>query len=106
MRVLLDESVPRDLSDHLSEHTVSSVQDEGWQGQSNGALLMLASARFDVLVTADQNLPHQQNLRDFEIGVVILIARKNRLVDYLPLMPSLREGLATVKAGEAIRVAL
>ena len=106
MRVLLDESVARDLGDHLQEHSVSTVRDEGWQGESNGALLRVASSRFDVFLTADQNLPHQQNLSQFTIGVVILVARQNRLMDYLPLLPLLKEALESVRPGEAIRVAL
>ncbi|MCZ0937990.1 MAG: hypothetical protein OXJ55_05105 [Caldilineaceae bacterium] len=34
----------------------------GWQGGENGELLQLAAARgFDALITADRNMPHQQN---------------------------------------------
>ena len=48
MKVLLDESIPRDLRDHLPDHDVTTVRDTGWQGKSNGELLELASPHFDV----------------------------------------------------------
>ena len=104
MRILLDESVPKDLQDHLPRHEVVTVQESGWQGKSDGELLRLAAPNFDVLITADQNLPYQQNPAKFELGVVILGASRNRLADYKPLLPRLREELAEVRAGEAVRV--
>ena len=107
MKVLLDESIPRDhLRDHLPDHDVTTVRGAGRQGKLNGEWLTLASSHFDVLITADQNLPHQQNLAGFDIGVVVLVAQRNRLLEYLPLLPVLRAGLAGVQPGEAIRVAL
>lgn len=35
----------------------------GWSGTRNGPLLELAAPEFDVLLTADQNLEHQQDVR-------------------------------------------
>ena len=32
----------------------------GWSGQKNGALLALAESEFDVLITIDQSIEHQQ----------------------------------------------
>ena len=104
MKLLLDESVPRRLMDHLKEHETATVRDEGWQSKDNGELLQLASGRFDVLVTADQNLRHQQNLPKYEIAVVVIMAHTNRLQDYLPLIPRLLETLKTVQAGRAVEV--
>ena len=63
VRVLLDESVPRQLAPLLSSHSVSTVPREGWAGLDNGELLDRAVQRFDVLVTGDQSLQYQQNPR-------------------------------------------
>ena len=104
MRVLLDECVPKDLRDHLSGHEVVTVQESGWQGRPDGELLRLAAPHFDALITADQNLPYQQNLAQFELGVVIIIAPRNRLADYIPLMSLLRDELTKVKPGMAARI--
>lgn len=69
MRILLDESAPRGLRQLLGRHDVRTVQDQGWQGNENGDLLALASEDFDVFITPDQNLPHQQAISDFDIAV-------------------------------------
>lgn len=62
MRILLDESWPRPLARLLPDHEVRTVGAMGWAGKRNGELLRLAAAEFDALLTADQNLEHQQNL--------------------------------------------
>lgn len=56
MRVLLDECVPRQLRRELPGHDVRTVQEMGWTGTENGALLHLANGRFDVLLTVDQRI--------------------------------------------------
>ena len=100
MRVLLDESLPRSLTRHLSGVAVETVFDRNWSGLKNGELLTLASAHFDVFLTADQNLKYQQNLTGYDIGVVVLAAVTNRLTDLLPLLPLALEGCRAVEAGE------
>jgi len=62
MKVLLDECVPKRLANEFHNHDVSTVTKEGWSGTKNGDLLKLATRRFDVFVTVDQNLEYQQNL--------------------------------------------
>ena len=62
MRILLDESLPVELKLEFAGHDVRTVQETGWSGLRNGDLLARSVTRFDVLVTADQNLRHQQNL--------------------------------------------
>jgi hypothetical protein len=56
----------------LDGHDVSSVRNEGWRGKSNGDLLNLLANRFDVLVTSDRNISHQQNLVGRDLSVVIM----------------------------------
>ena len=104
MKVLLDECVPRKLKRELTEHEVLTVTEYGWSGIKNGKLLTLAEAEFDVFLTIDQNLKYQQNLKAFHIGVILLVARNNRLKTLLPLMPEAREALKNIKAGDFVRV--
>ena len=54
MRLLLDECVPKRLKRELLGHEVKTVQDMGWAGIKNGALLKLADGQFDALLTVDQ----------------------------------------------------
>ena len=62
MKVLLDECTPHVLTRLLTDFEITSVQDLGWSGITNGSLLQLAETQFDVLITSDKNLKHQQNL--------------------------------------------
>lgn len=60
MRLLLDECIPKRLKRELLGHEVRTVQDMGWSGIKNGALLRLADGRFDALLTVDQGIEYQQ----------------------------------------------
>ncbi len=105
MRILLDECVPRPLRRELTGHDVSTIQEMGWAGKKNGELLALvAGAGFEVLLTVDQNLRHQQNLAASEVAVVVMVAPSNRLADLVPLVPKLEAALSSIQAGGAVEV--
>jgi hypothetical protein len=104
VRVLLDECLPRRLKRELVGHDVKTAPEVGWASKSNGALLALASAEFDVFLTSDRNPSHQQNLSAFDIAVIVLIAASNRIDDLRPLVPRILEALVTAKAGTVTSV--
>ncbi len=103
-RVLLDESVPRQLARVLEGYVVSTVQAEGWSGLKNGDLLRTAMELFDVVVTADRGMRYQQNLTGIDVCVVVMVARSNRLSDLLPLVPDLRAAMDAGVPGSIIEV--
>jgi hypothetical protein len=71
--VLPDESAPVQVRRALPAHDVDTVDRLGWKGKENGELLSAAEqAGFDVLVVADKNLRHQQNLQGRRIALVEL----------------------------------
>jgi predicted nuclease of predicted toxin-antitoxin system len=104
MRLLLDECVPKRLGRLLAPHEVQTVQQAGWSGLKNGELLAKAADSFDVFVTVDQGIRHQQNLTEVEICVVALVAASNDIRDLEPLVPKMLEALTRAKPGMAIRV--
>ncbi len=105
MRVLLDECVPKRLGRHLVGHTVSTVTHEGWSSQKNGVLLgSMSAAGFEVLVTVDQGLRYQQNVRAFGIAVIVLHSVSNQIEDLLPLVPGILAVLATIRSGDVADV--
>lgn len=105
MRVLLDEQLPRRLARELTGHNVRTVQQVGWSGLKNGELLgRAADDGFEVFLTADQNLQFQQNISRARLGVVVLVASSNKLVDLLPLVPRALEAISRCAAGQVIRV--
>ena len=104
MRLLLDESLPRPLSDLLVSHDVHTVTQMGWTSLGNGALLRQAAAKFEALLTADQNIEFQQNLNTLPIAVVVLVADSNRLESLEPLVPDLLRVLETLQPKCFVRV--
>ncbi len=63
MRVLLDEMLDRRLKRWLPEGVEAvTVRERGWDSKKNGELLAFAEKEFDVLLTTDRGIPHQQDL--------------------------------------------
>jgi hypothetical protein len=61
MVILFDHGTPRGIARALQGHTVKEARAQGWDTLNNGDLLRAAEeAGFDVLLTTDTNLPHQQ----------------------------------------------
>ena len=104
MRILLDENLPADLAAELVGHEVSTITPLGWQGIKNSELLRRARGRFEVLVTMDRNLEFQQNVAGFEVTILVLLARSNRMVHLRPLVPAILTALKTLRPGELRRV--
>lgn len=94
MRILLDENLDWRLRRDLPGHEVESVPLLGWAGIQNGELLRKAiAAGFEVIVTMDGNMVHQQNIARYAIAVIALRAKSNRLDD---TRPQLRQVLAVL----------
>ncbi|MGH2607751.1 MAG: hypothetical protein ACRDHF_01565 [Tepidiformaceae bacterium] len=61
----------------------------------------MAAKEFQIFVTVDRNLSFQQNLPAFDIAVIVLRAKSNRLADLQPLVPELLATIPTAKRGVA-----
>jgi hypothetical protein len=73
MLILLDQATPLPIRPYLEGHTVRTAAQQGWDELSNGELLAAAEgAGFDILLTTDRNMRHQQNLAGRRIAVVVL----------------------------------
>jgi hypothetical protein len=96
--------LPRPLGALLSGHTASTVQELGWTSLKNGELLRRAADRFDVLLTADQNLEYQQNLATLPVAVVVMVSGSNRLEALEPLVPSVLDLLKSLQPKTLRRV--
>jgi hypothetical protein len=103
MLVLFDQGTPVPLRRYLALHTVTTIFEKGWNTMQNGELLRTAEGEgFEVLVTTDQNLKHQQNLRGRRLALIVLMTtswpRIERKVDRVIA------ALNSVKPGEYIEV--
>lgn len=74
MRILFDKNVPVGVRRFLSHHDVRTLVETGWSPQlENGELLNAAEAAgFDVIITSDQNIRYQQNLRGRNLALIVL----------------------------------
>ncbi len=89
MKLLLDESVPRQLGRCFPEtFEVRTVQQMGWAGRKNGDVLKRAATHgFDAFITADQGVEYQQNPNTLPTAVLVLIASRTRVQELRPLVP-------------------
>jgi len=74
MRILFDQGTPVGIRTALRSHYVRTARQLGWGTLTNGDLLPQAEAAgFDVLVTTDQNIPHQQNFSGRKLALVVIL---------------------------------
>ena len=106
MRVLLDECIDARFAPHVVGFDTQTVLGKGWSGISNGKLLALAQAEFNVFVTVDKNLSFQQHLPKFSIAVILIHCKSNRVQDLLEVLPNLLAAIPTAPAGQVTRVAV
>lgn len=81
-----------------------TVREQGWGSKENGELLELAEKEFDVMLTTDKGLPHQQSLARFELAVVLLRAGSNAYGDLTPLMDEAVAALSSIAPGTVTRI--
>ena len=72
MKILFDQGTPAPLRQVLKQHKVLTAYEMGWSRLDNGKLLAAAEAEFDLLVTTDQTLQHQQRLTGRYLAILIL----------------------------------
>ena len=72
-KVLFDNGTPKGIAPSLTGHRVTRARKLGWHLLSNGELLKQAEAGgFDVLLSTDKRIQHQQSLTGRHIAVVVL----------------------------------
>ena len=103
MKILFDASTPAPLAWFLRGHEVTRADQLGWQGLENGKLLDAAErAGFDLLLTWDQNVRHQQNFTSRRLALIILSS------NHWPTLRAVAARIATavdfVRAGQIVSV--
>ena len=104
MRILIDECLNWRLSRAMSGHACVSVQRMGWGGIRNGELLALAAKEFDLFLTGDRNLSLQQDIRKYNIRVVVLHSPSTQLHVTLPLISKVLAALPSLLPGQVLDV--
>ena len=99
MKVLFDHGTPAPLRDYIPEHAVDTAAEKGWAELSNGDLLDQAeSEEYELLITTDQSMRHQQNLSRRSMAIIVL--RSNRWPDVRLCIDDIRAALEGIQPGE------
>ncbi len=104
MRILIDECVDPRVKPLFGDHSVATVHEQGWDSLEDGPLLTVAQKEFDVPVTIDGSLQHQQNLATFQIAVVVVHVPKNQLPHYRVVQEELLAAIEKARPGVVIHV--
>lgn len=73
MLILFDNGTPSPLKHSLKGHVIVEAIERGWERLQNGELIAAAEAAgFDLLLTTDKNIRHQQNLAGRKIAFIVL----------------------------------
>jgi len=95
MKVIIDECVPSIVKIGLPSRRIVTVQEMGWAGINNGKLLQLIAADFDVFITSDKNLRHQQNLTTLDLAIILLPSNQVPAVE--ALLPVIDDALNDIQ---------
>jgi hypothetical protein len=94
MRVLLDNNVHYRFGGLIQGHDVLHVQDIGWEQLRNGDLIDAAEREgFEVIVTGDKQMQHQQAISSRRISIMILNSLFLKWEYIAPLAPMINEAL-------------
>lgn len=102
MKIIIDECVPSIVKRKLPSHNIVTVQEMGWAGIKNGQLLGLVAVDFDVFITSDKNLRHQQNLASFDLAVIMLPSNQVPVVE--ALLPQIDEAIKKITVRDFIEI--
>jgi predicted nuclease of predicted toxin-antitoxin system len=104
IRILFDHCVTRKLARHLQSQNIEFAGRIGWADLKDGPLLDAMSGRFDILITTDQNLRHQQSMMGRSVAVIVLQAPSGHVRYLATLVPEIERAIATVKPGDLVIV--
>lgn len=105
MKILIDECLPKRLKSYLDEFDVYTASEMGWSSLKNGNLLSEAiAANFDIMLTADKQIQHQQNMNKYDMAIVIFDVKRNKIEMLVPLLPILKLEISTYQKGNIYTV--
>ena len=105
MKILLDECLPLDFRHSFPGHDAHSAEWASLKGKKNGELLRDAElAGYEILLTVDQGIPHQQNLAGRKLSIIAIRSQTNQMEDLLPLVDAILNALETMTPGQIVPI--
>ena len=103
MKILFDHGTPAPLRHHLRKHSVDRSAERGWELLDSGELLRRAEEEgYEIIVTTDQSMRHQQNLAGRRLAIVVLLATAWPRVQHRTA--EIRAAIEEVRPGELTEV--
>jgi predicted nuclease of predicted toxin-antitoxin system len=82
VKILLDECLPLDFRHSFPHHEAQTVQWAGLKSKKKGELLRAAeNAGYDVFLTIDQGIPHQQESPGRKLAIIVIRSKTNQIED-------------------------
>lgn len=92
MKILLDECVTKKLKKFLSAHECFTVSQMKWNGLKNGKLMeKCAENDFDILLTIDKNFLSQQNLKKYNLTVIVFDSETSKIEELKKFIPAFEQ---------------
>jgi len=105
MKIIIDECLPKRITQFFPEDEVWTVPQIGLGGSKDNVLLDELDARdIEVFVTIDGNIEYQQQFKNRVFGTVIIRAVSNRFSDLLHSKDDLLEAVKNVTSGNIIHI--
>ena len=105
MKILLDECLPIDFRHNFPHHDAHTAQWAGLKSKKNGELLIAAEAAgYEVLLTVDQGIPHQQYSAGRKLSIILVRSQTNQIEDLLPFVDAILNALKTITSGQIVTI--
>lgn len=96
--------LPADVASIFEGHSVATVKAAGFTGLTNGELIRRAAvAGYAVVVTADRNMPAQQNIPGS--GIALVLVPGNRMAEIMPRAIEIQAAVDGARPGTVTRLA-
>jgi hypothetical protein len=77
------------------------------KGKKNGELLRMAElAGYEVLLTVDQGIPHEQNLAGRNLSIILLHSRTSQIEELLLLLDAILKAVESIQPGQIVAIPL
>ncbi len=105
MKILLDECITKQLKKYLEEFEVFTVRELALSGIKNGMLMAYCvENKFDILLTIDKNLMHQQNLDKYPLTIVVFNCLTSKIEELITFLPSFKSQFGTLQKHKAYNI--
>ena len=103
MLILFDHSTSRALRRFLTEHTVHTAAQMGWDRLPDDHLLTIAEATgYELLITPDQDIRYQQNPVGRKIAIIVLMLNDWKLIR--PHVDYIANAVNRIKPGDYVEI--